>query len=619
MSDVEIQSDDLKRGLGFLDVFCIAAGAMISSGIFILPGLAFSRAGPSVVLSYALAGGLALIGIMSVAELATAMPKAGGDYYYITRSLGPMIGTVSGLLSWFALSLKTSFALFGLSEVIHLITGVPLLVAAAPLCLIFTVLNIIGVKEAAKLEVALVIGLLALMLLYFITGIGSVRIMQYRPLLPHGLNAMLSTAGFVFVSFGGLLNVATVAEEVKHPQQTIPRAFISSVIVITVVYAALLFVTVGILPGEELSGSMSPLADTAGIITGTAGYIVMTVAALLAFITTANAGIMAASRYPLALSRDNLLPPFFRMISSRFATPIAAVAVTGILIFLSLLLDLDLLVKAASTVVLTTYVMSSIAVIVLRHSGLQNYRPTFRVPGYPWLPGIGIICFIFLIVDMGLATIEISLGFILAGLVIYLLYGRVRSQQEFALLHLVERIVSRDLASYSLEAELKEILHEQDQTAHDEFDKLVQTATVLDMDIPCDRSSLFETMARELSEKLSLNSEEILAILNEREAQSSTALSDFVAVPHFILPGENEFHVLLVRCREGIPWSEAHPSVKAVFAICGTRDCRNMHLKALAAIAHIVQHRTFEKRWLQVKHPDQLRDIVLHSERKRFL
>ena len=107
-----------KKGLGFVDVFCIASGAMISSGIFVLPGLAFSLIGPAMVISYLIAGLLALIGVLSVIELATAMPKAGGDYYFLTRSLGPLVGTVSGLLSWFALSLKTAFAIFGLAEVV---------------------------------------------------------------------------------------------------------------------------------------------------------------------------------------------------------------------------------------------------------------------------------------------------------------------------------------------------------------------------------------------------------------------------------------------------------------------------------------------------------------------
>jgi amino acid transporter/mannitol/fructose-specific phosphotransferase system IIA component (Ntr-type) len=617
MTKEKNQTQELDKGLGFLDLFCLATGAMISSGIFILPGLAFAETGPSVVVSYALAGMLALVGILSVAELATAMPKAGGDYYYVTRSLGPMVGTISGLLSWFALSLKTSFAIFGLSEVVHLLTGWPLLVIAAPICLLFTVLNIVGVKEAARLEVALVVGLLALMGVYVVFGVGHIESAHYVPMLPHGLNAMLSTAGFVFVSFGGLLNVATVAEEVKNPKRNIPLAFILSVVVITLAYAALLYVTVGVLPAERLSGSMSPLADAARLMTGQVGYVVLTIAALLAFVTTANAGIMSASRYPLALSRDQLLPGFFLNVNRRFKTPLTAVSVTGMVIFLTLLLDLELLVKAASTVVLTTYVLAGVAVIVLRHSGLQNYRPSFKVPGYPWVPALGIVLFSLLIIDMGMATIEISLGLVLTGLLIYVFYGRRRSEQEYALLHIIERITSKDLSSYSLESELKEIIHERDDSVQDRFDQAVLRATVLDVSERCVRADLFERIAEKLSGPVPLQPKGILDLLNKRESESSTALSDFVAVPHLVMPGENTFHVMLVRCRDGVTWSDDNPAVKAVFVICGTRDCRNQHLKALAAIAHIVQHADFERNWLQVRHEDQLRDILLVSERKR--
>ncbi len=160
----------LEKQLSALDVFCIAAGAMISSGIFILPGLAFTHAGPSVVIAYFLAGILALIGVLSVVELSTAMPEAGGDYYFVTRSLGPVIGAVSGLLSWFALSLKTAFAIFGIAEVTYLMTGIPVFVVATAACAVFVVLNIRGVASAAKLEVYLVLGLLALMVLYFLVG-----------------------------------------------------------------------------------------------------------------------------------------------------------------------------------------------------------------------------------------------------------------------------------------------------------------------------------------------------------------------------------------------------------------------------------------------------------------
>ena len=95
----------LKRKLGFWGVFCIAAGAMISSGLFVLPGLAFAEAGPAMVLSYAFAGILVIPAMMSQAELVTAMPRSGGSYFYITRSMGMLLGTLAGLSDWFAIAL----------------------------------------------------------------------------------------------------------------------------------------------------------------------------------------------------------------------------------------------------------------------------------------------------------------------------------------------------------------------------------------------------------------------------------------------------------------------------------------------------------------------------------
>ena len=111
----------LKKSLGVLDVFCIASGAMISSGLFVLPGLAYARAGPAVVVSYVLAGLLAATGLLSTAELATAMPKAGSDYFFIARGMGPAVGTVAGLFNWVSFSLKAAFALVGMAALIQLL------------------------------------------------------------------------------------------------------------------------------------------------------------------------------------------------------------------------------------------------------------------------------------------------------------------------------------------------------------------------------------------------------------------------------------------------------------------------------------------------------------------
>jgi basic amino acid/polyamine antiporter, APA family len=607
----------LKKELSFFDVFSLASGAMISSGIFILPGLAFSQAGPAVFVAYFLAGLLALAGVLSVAELATAMPKAGGDYYFITRSLGPFVGTISGVLSWFAISLKSAFAIFGLAEVLYLLTGINITVLAVIFCLLFIVINIVGVKEAAIFELVLVAGLLALMGLYIVLGITRVNILHFEPFAPHGINAVLSTAGFVFVSFGGLLTVASVAEEVKNPARNVPLGLLAAVIVVTVLYTLLLIVTIGVLPAETLRNSRTPIADAAKQFTGQAGYIVITIAAMLAFITTANAGMMSASRYPLALSEDKLLPTWISRMHPRFHTPMTAVIITGGLIIASLFLPLEILVKAASTVVLTANVLANLAVIILRESRLQNYQPTFKSPLYPWVQVGGILLFVFLIVDMGYETIEISAGLVLAGILLYLFYGRKRVQQEYALLHLIERITSRQLTSHDLEAELRDILHQRDEVIHDPFDRLIASAPVIDVQRCLEQEEMFAEIAERLTEEIALAPPRIIELLQARERESSTAITSFTAVPHLVIDGQHRFKILIARCRQGVRFSDDAPAVKAIFVIVGTRDERLSHLKALAAIAQIIQHKDFEDRWQNAKTDHQLRDILLLSERKR--
>src|SRR4030065_169178 len=150
----------LKQDLNLLNVFCIASGAMISSGLFILPGMAYAKAGPSVIVCYFLAGLLLLPGMLSLAEMTTAMPKAGGDCFTIIRSLGPGVGTVAGLLSWFALAMKSAFALIGMSVFTVLIIDIDIHIVAVAFCLIFIAINIVGIKEAGRTQVALVAGLL---------------------------------------------------------------------------------------------------------------------------------------------------------------------------------------------------------------------------------------------------------------------------------------------------------------------------------------------------------------------------------------------------------------------------------------------------------------------------
>jgi len=607
----------LKRELKLLDVFCVATGAMISSGLFILPGLAHALAGPAVVVSYVLAGLLAMTGMLSQAELVSAMPKAGGTYFYITRSMGPALGTINGILTWLSIALKSSFALLGMAAFTSLIVNVDIRVIGVALCLFFVATNIIGVKGAGRFQVGFVVVLIGLLLVYVAKGIPAVNLQNFSPFMPNGTVAIISTAGFVFVSYGGLLKIASIAEEVKNPAKTVPLGMVLSLITVGVLYAAVVFVTVGVLGAEKLDNSLTPISDGAFVFMGEAGRIVLGIAAILAFISTANAGIMAASRYPLALSRDRLLPRFFGGISKRFKTPITAICITGIFIASALFLNLTLLVKAASLVLIFTFIFSCLCVIVMRESGVQNYQPRFKSPLYPWIQIVGVLGCWVLVINMGTAVLLVGSGLFLAGLLVFWGYGRARAKQDFALLHLIEKITAKELIDFSLESELKEIIQERDEIVKDRFDKIVEKSIVMDIEGPVQMDEFFRKVSEKISKKLETTPSAILELLIEREKESSTVLGPHLAIPHIIVPGKHTFVILLARCREGIIFLPNKKKIHTVFVIAGTKDERNFHLRALSAIAQIVQDPKFEKKWMKAKNKEALRDIVLLGERKR--
>jgi basic amino acid/polyamine antiporter, APA family len=563
------------------------------------------------------AGMLALMGTLSIVELSTAMPKAGGDYFFITRSLGPLVGTISSFLSWTALCLKAAFAVFGIAELLYITSGFPVLVSSFFICCFFTGLNILGVKEAAKLEVILVAGLFAIMFLLVAGGVGSLSESNFTPLFPNGIKKVLVTAGFVFISFGGLLNIASISGEVKDPSRNIPRGMIFSLLAVTAMYSAVLILVVGLLPGDKLVASITPVADAGKILFGKAGYFIVSIGALLAFVTTANAGIMSASRYPLALSEDRLLPGFISARTKKKRSPFVAILVTGLFIFVCLTLDLTTLVKIGSAVILSLYILTNTAVIILREGRVQNYRPSFKVPFYPWTNICGILVFAFLIVDMGFVAVEMSLVLLTCALLTYFLYGKKRHNIEYALLHLIERIISKKMTDNTLEDELKSVIIQRDEMTIDRFHELVENSTVLDIKEKTEIDTFLDMLAKKVSDEIGLAEEEVIELFKQREEEGSTAITPFVAIPHIIIPGRNRFKLVVVRCVEGIRFTGENDSVKAVFVLFGTKDERAFHLKVLSSVAHIVQNPKFERTWLNAKDENQIKDIILLSERKR--
>lgn len=240
------------------------------------------------------------------------------------------------------------------------------------------------------------------------------------------------------------------------------------------------------------------------------------------------------------------------------------------------------------------------------------------MPFYPWVQIIGILGLGFLIFEMGSEALIITIILIVGGIFTYWFYGRIRASREYALLHLIERITAKELTTYSLEAELKEIIRERENIVKDRFDHLVENAIVLDIDKTICVDEFFHIAAGVLSEKLNMESTAIFKSLLDREQENSTVLSPGLAIPHIIIEGEHKFDLLLVRCKGGINFSKNHPSIHAVFVLIGTKDERNFHLFALAAIAQIVQDTQFDKQWLNAKNKESLKDIVLLGKRKRF-
>lgn len=627
----------MKRKLGLLDAFCIAAGGMISSGLFVLPGQAFRIAGPAVVVAYALAALLLIPSILSQVELVTAMPRSGGSYFFIERSLGALPGTLAGLAGWLSLSLKAAFAMVGIGAFAQLLWPHAalndfqwewIIKGVAVVCtLLFGLLNLVSVKVAGRAQVAMVLVLLAVLVVFVALGAPAVR---QHPNFDHvfakGGGALLATAAMVFVSYGGLTKVDSVAEEIHHPGRNIPRAIFMAYVLVSLLYIAAVAVVVGTLPAETLGGgpygSLTPLSSAAGNFMGRGGLLLLSGAAILAFATTGNSAILSASRVPMAMSRDGLLPGRVQTLT-RYGTPKTGIFLTcTFMIAMTTLLSIADLVKVASTMMLVVFALINISVLIMRSSGIQNYWPLFRSPLYPWTQIVGILLQVGLIVVLTAQTRSpvpalTAGGFVVACVLWYLLYAHPRIDRESALAHMMRNVVARKMKRSGLEDELRDIAFERDEVVHDRFDHLVKQAAVLDLPGPLMANEVFHKAAEALADRLDLPAAQIEQALQEREKDSSTVLQPGLAIPHVVVGGKGRFEMVLVRCREGIMFGPEIPTVRTAFILAGSDDERNFHLRALMAIAHIVQEPNFRDRWQRARGADELRDVLLLSRRMR--
>ena len=421
----------LERRLGLQAVLAISLGAMLGSGLFVLPGLAAENAGGLMWLAYLTAGLCVVPATLSKAELATAMPVSGGAYVYVDRAFGPLASTIFGLGLWLSLLLKSAFALVGFGAYLSVLADVPLQPLALALLGGITALNIMGVKKVGKAQtwvMALSVGTLILLTL------GGSFAGEWRPAMPAtGLGAFLGTVGLVYISYAGVTKVAAVAEEVSDPGHNLPRGMLYSLGIATLLYAAITFVMGRVMPTDVLSGSYRPVHGLADSLFGSGVGAVVAVVAILSMVSMANAGVLASSRFPFAMARDGLLPATLRRLHERFLTPVPAIFLTSALMAVAIVfLDVESLAKLASAMMIAAFAGQNLAVIVLRESATQWYAPTWRSPLYPYVQILGVLIGVVLLAMLGAKGLLAILGVAAIGTLIFLGIGR-NAKREGAL------------------------------------------------------------------------------------------------------------------------------------------------------------------------------------------
>lgn len=418
----------LKRGLTLTSVVAISIGGMLGSGLFVLPGLAAAKTGPSVWLAYLLAAICILPAALSKSELASAIPSSGGTYVYIERVFGPIFGTISGIGLWFSLLLKSAFALVGFGAYMLVLINIPdqytKLVAIAFLLLIMF-LNILGVKKVGKVQVAIVsisfVGLIALLFTAF-TEINSTLL---KPFTNNGSEGFFTAVAFVYISYAGVIKVAAIAGEVKNPSKNIPLGMILSLGIITLIYVSATYVLLGNVPIDELKNDITPIFTLADNIVGsTFGYIIACIGAIT-LISGANSGLLATSRFPFAMALDQLLPKQLAKVHKKHLTPVTSILLTAfIMVMVILFLDVEGIAKLASAFMVMMFVLVNVCVIILRETAVQWYEPKYLSPFYPLMQIFGIISGIFLLSYLGWKPIIAMIIISVIGIFIYYFFGK---------------------------------------------------------------------------------------------------------------------------------------------------------------------------------------------------
>ena len=451
----------LKRVLGPVTLTALGIGCIIGAGIFVLTGLAANQyAGPALVLSFVVAGVGCALAALCYAEFASTVPVAGSAYTYAYATLGELFAWIIGwdLVLEYAVASSTVahgwshyfVAFLGLFDVTlpaqwignpidfdaaanqWMWTGAYLNLPAALVVLLVTVVLVVGIRESAGFNAAMVILKVAVVVFVIVVGAAYVNTENWRPFLPYGASGVLSGAAYIFFAYIGFDSVSTHAEEARNPQRDVPIGIVASLAICTVLYILVAGVLTGMVPYDQID-IHAPVADAFAKQGMPAAVFLISVGAVVGITSVLLVLLLSQARVLLAMARDGLIPmSFFGAVHPRFQTPHKATILTGIVVaIVAALFPLKILADLVNIGTLMAFVVVCAAVIVMRRTHPDLRRP-FRTPLVPLVPILGIVINVAMMLSLGWHN-WLRLGVWLAiGLVIYFAYGQKRSTLRLA-------------------------------------------------------------------------------------------------------------------------------------------------------------------------------------------
>lgn len=324
------EPDTLRRELGLLDAVGIGFGAIVGAGIFVVTGVAAGIAGPAFLAGLLVAAIAATCNALSSAQLAAEYPRSGGTYEYGYRVLNPWAGFAAG---WMFLASKTAAAgtvALGLAGYLGaLIPGLHARLIAVGAIVAFTILNYFGVRRSSRANLAIVAVSLGALIVFVIAGIPAFDPANLRPFAPAGLRGTLEAAALLFFAYTGYARIATLAEEVRDPRHTIPRATLITIGGAVLLYFAVALIAVGAVGAEQMRATAAPLHAAA--LEFQSGWVatVVSIGGITAMLGVILSQLLGLSRMGFAMARRGDLPRFLQQVHPRYGVPHRAVLLIG--------------------------------------------------------------------------------------------------------------------------------------------------------------------------------------------------------------------------------------------------------------------------------------------------